>query len=240
MHPGPGLFLTLTYDDEHVPRTLDCVLTLHKSEFQAWLKSALRTVGRFRYYAVGEYGDDTLRPHYHMAIFPNSHSQAKQFTNLWTAGFTSCYELNSTRAEYLADYTTKKLTSDTDERLVVGQEPEFRTSSRVPGLGAAFIPVVVSAYRTKSGKAIITERGDIERTVRIGGKIYPLPRYIANKARKTLGVPLTHEERLCHEGYYFYHHQIDFAERDEAFLKIEEKQCAEKKQKRWRSQTINV
>ena len=63
-------FLTLTYDPENEPpgRTLD------PDDVQLWMKrfrERLRSeYGIFvRQYLIGEYGDETQRPHYHSAPF---------------------------------------------------------------------------------------------------------------------------------------------------------------------------
>ena len=213
MHPVRSWFVTLTYDDDNVPVTADHVPNLRRPEFEAWLKSTRRKAGPFRYYAVGEYGDRTLRPHYHMALFPASDRQASRILDCWQLGFTSSTEINAARARYLAQYTTKKLTSADDERLSEGQEPEFRTSSTHPGLGYAIVGPIVARYRTASGRKIIEERGDVERCIRIDAKVHPLGDYLLGKIRAELGIPLLHRERLNHEGYEEWH-EIQEAEQD--------------------------
>lgn len=237
----PAYFLTLTYNDENVPRTdQEYVPTLRRQQFQTWLKNTNQNHGPFRYYAVGEYGDDTLRPHYHMALFPGDGCSVDVVTNEWRKGFVSAYPMSATRAQYLANYTTKKLTSNTDSRLKDGQEPEFRSSSRHPGLGAAFVPVVVSQYGSGAGKAIVDERGDIERVVRFGPKIYPIPKFILDKCRKELGIPLTHKERMCHPGYYEWHQQQEAEQCEKTFIEHEVLRNAEKKRWKYRSTTTRV
>ncbi len=237
--PARCWFITLTYSDDHVPVTTDYVQTLQKRQFSTWLGNAYRDVGPFRFYAVGEYGDDTMRPHYHLALFPGTDCGPDPLTSRWKRGFHSAYELTPERARYLANYTTKKLTSDKDSRLAPGQEPEFRTSSRRPGLGHAFIGPIVSRYCQPSGKAILETRGDVERTIRIGGKVYPIAPYLLSKIREQLGIPRTHEERLTHPGYQQWN-QSEEAEHCETTLKAEEfKRRAENKRKRL-SQTINI
>lgn len=56
-------FVTLTYDDTHLPKTLV------KSHVQDFLKK-LRNRGEvFRYIGAGEYGETSHRPHYHLILF---------------------------------------------------------------------------------------------------------------------------------------------------------------------------
>ncbi|UPW41126.1 replication initiator protein [Sigmofec virus UA08Rod_5448] len=73
-------FVTLTYDDYHVPISYYAdpetgeafpSLTLRKRDLQLFFKRLRFTFGgdKIRYYACGEYGTDTLRPHYHAIIF---------------------------------------------------------------------------------------------------------------------------------------------------------------------------
>jgi hypothetical protein len=197
-----GAFLTLTYAPGKVPKTDQEYLTLAKKKFTKWVNNTYQNNGAFRYYAVGEYGEDTFRPHYHMAVFSGTNCKVSGITDAWKQGHTSAYPLNAERAGYLAQYTTKKLTKDTDSRLKDGQEPEFRVSSKRPALGSAFIPVLVRAYSSGPGQKVLRDRGDIGRTWRYGKRVLPIPRYIADHVRSRLGIPTTHEERLQHDGYY--------------------------------------
>jgi hypothetical protein len=73
-------FVTLTYDDDHVPvsyysdpDTGEAMksLTLRKRDFQLFMKRLRKAFPdcHIRYYACGEYGSQTLRPHYHAIIY---------------------------------------------------------------------------------------------------------------------------------------------------------------------------
>nr|QJB20135.1 MAG: replication initiator protein [Microvirus sp.] len=69
-------FITLTYDTAHVPLSKNGFMTLHKPDFQKYMKrlrKACREVASewppLRYYACGEYGGKTSRPHYHAIVF---------------------------------------------------------------------------------------------------------------------------------------------------------------------------
>lgn len=72
-------FVTLTYNDQFVPRSYfsdengeaQLSLTLSRRDFQLFIKR-LRFAfpnDNIRYFAAGEYGDNTWRPHYHAIIF---------------------------------------------------------------------------------------------------------------------------------------------------------------------------
>ena len=64
-------FVTLTYSDDQLVRTLGDFPTLCPEHPQAFLKRLRARVApaRFRFYLVGEYGDQTHRPHYHLVLF---------------------------------------------------------------------------------------------------------------------------------------------------------------------------
>lgn len=83
-----AFFVTLTYNDASVPRTKEGYLTLNKKHLQHYIKrlrndnvhylsktykvpkKEVKNVSKpIRYYAIGEYGSKTRRPHYHILIF---------------------------------------------------------------------------------------------------------------------------------------------------------------------------
>jgi len=57
--------LNLTYDDAHLPKHGQ----LHKDHLQKFFKRLRKAGFKFRYVASGEYGDETRRPHFHIALF---------------------------------------------------------------------------------------------------------------------------------------------------------------------------
>lgn len=66
-------FITLTYDNIHVPRTSSGFNTLSKRDVQLFLKRLRKRCSKrglsLRYYLCGEYGSKNFRPHYHAIIF---------------------------------------------------------------------------------------------------------------------------------------------------------------------------
>lgn len=72
-------FVTLTYDDVHVPISYYShnddgdawpSMTLRKRDLQLFFKRLRSNTGQeIRYYAAGEYGSGSARPHYHCIIF---------------------------------------------------------------------------------------------------------------------------------------------------------------------------
>lgn len=71
-------FVTLTYDTDHVPITRNGFMSLQKRDLQLFFKRlrklqsadpASASMPGIKYYAVGEYGGKTNRPHYHIILF---------------------------------------------------------------------------------------------------------------------------------------------------------------------------
>lgn len=73
-----SLFITLTYDTLHVPITEKKRMTLDRSDSKGDLPKFFKRLRKahghnsgisLKYYAVGEYGGTTQRPHYHIILF---------------------------------------------------------------------------------------------------------------------------------------------------------------------------
>lgn len=151
--------LTLTYDDEHLPKDGSLV----KDEVPRFVRSLRKRGVRTRYFQSGEYGDEGNRPHYHACLFgfdfpdkregPPSRSGAAQFFSplldqVWGKGRASIGELNFDSAAYVARYVCKKVTgsraAEHYERVnpLTGElcqvQAEFATMSRRPGIGASW------------------------------------------------------------------------------------------------------
>jgi hypothetical protein len=223
-HHTQSWFATLTYAKE--PLTVgdlgDPVGTLDKQYFRRWIHNTARDLGQFRYYAVGEYGEKFGRPHYHLALFPEDMEQAISICKNWKKGFTRLDPINHARARYLANYTTKKLTKPHDYRLQRGQEPEFRISSSKPPIGSGYIHLLAEHYRTRRGRQLLEERGDIERTIRFGGKRYPIAPYILNAVRQELGIPTLHSARAAVHPTYAENFYVEMPDPDENKAKNQE------------------
>lgn len=113
-------FITLTYDDDHLPPGGK----LAPDHLRSYIKALRKLLGDepLRYFACGEYGSNTLRPHYHMITFGQdwrSHKD-KQLTeagafssgiigDLWEHGSNMVAQLDPGGCFYVAGYETKKL-----------------------------------------------------------------------------------------------------------------------------------
>jgi hypothetical protein len=158
MH-SDNVFLTLTYADEHMPANGSISLR----EMQLFMKRVRNRFGQgVRFFACGEYGETTLRPHYHLLIFgmdfPDKVRQRVRnghpvytsdiLAELWPFGSHEIGSVTPQSAGYCSQYVRKKLSGPlaATEYLrphpVTGEvhrvEPEFGTQSRKPGLGDAW------------------------------------------------------------------------------------------------------
>lgn len=198
-HPGNSLFLTLTYSPENYP--LDG--NLDKTHVQKWLKRLRKRLfgnksGHLRYFACGEYGEKTGRAHYHAIIFglPLTTDTEKCVNETWNLGFVSVSELNHTRAEYAAKYTTKKL--ELPSNSADGRVKEFALMSRRPGLGYASSQDVIRTLQSRnialSSSHISESTANSMMTIptfggsfRLNGRLLPMDRYLKGQLRKTEG-----------------------------------------------------
>lgn len=178
MHPAAS-FVTLTY--EEVPDGGSLV----PQHLQLWLKRFRYFTGSFRYYAVGEYGDRTERPHYHVALFGHGRECTEVVHSSWGLGHVHVGDLTLESAAYVAGYVTKKLTSPDDPRLQ-GRQPEFARMSLRPGIGAYSMEEIARCLQSKAGWDEIERLGDVPTVLRHGRKLLPLGRYLRRRLRKEL------------------------------------------------------
>ncbi len=139
-----GTFLTLTYDDEHLPYVLlddgQVVPTILKSEIQNFMKRLRkRTKGTtIKYFACGEYGDQFGRPHYHLILF-NYHPDNFSFdlSDVWNKGQFSVGSVTYDSCRYVAGYVQKKWYGDPSGFLHYPAENLFSLKSQ--GLGKNYV-----------------------------------------------------------------------------------------------------
>lgn len=105
---------------------------------------------KIRFYGVGEYGDKTERPHYHVLLFgyPPCLNGGTQYSAVRTSCCSSCDLIRSVwgfghvglgsvthnSVRYVCSYMTKNMRHRHDARLK-GREPEFSYKSMRPGIG---------------------------------------------------------------------------------------------------------
>lgn len=184
-HSSASSFLTLTYAPEHLPSGGTLVL----KDLQLWLKRFRKVHGPVRYYAVGEYGDITQRPHYHVALFgcPPNDANRDYVSRTWRLGLSHWGEITMQSAQYIAGYTVKRMTKHDDPRLG-GRYPEFSTMSLRPGIGASAIETVATALSAEADRRNYDWLDDLPNVLRHGRRSLPLGRYLLGRLRKRLDI----------------------------------------------------
>lgn len=194
-------FITLTYDDEHLPTVIGPPLpgdthlpTLDPSHLRNFLKRFRKAIEphKVRFYAVGEYGDDTERPHFHIALFnypscswgqtrpkPYCCAVCDLVRTTWGMGNVYLGTLEDSSMNYVAGYVLKKLTNKHDVRLN-GRHPEFSRMSLRPGIGADAMHDVASTVLEFD---LVQSQGDVPSALRHGSRILPLGRYLRRTLR---------------------------------------------------------
>lgn len=158
LYSDSALFITLTYNDASIPRNRG-IATLNKKDLQDYIKrlrnSHVAYVSRelgirksevknhskqIRYYAVGEYGSKTNRPHYHILLFNYDIANLKPIESQWKntqtgspLGFVDIGKVSSASINYTTKYMFKQW-GKKDLR----QRP-FTNMSRRPMIGTQFL-----------------------------------------------------------------------------------------------------
>lgn len=192
-----SVFVTLTYNDQHLPSD-GCLVPDH---LQLWLKRIRRELAphRVRFFACGEYGGETWRPHYHLALFgmPGCANGSTNYnirgeveccqscscvSETWGLGRVQLAPLTGQSASYIAGYVTKKLGESSRPS---GLVPEFQRMSLRPGLGADAMDAVSSALIQFS---LEKTEIDVPSHLRHGKFLMPLGRYLKQKLRLKVGL----------------------------------------------------
>lgn len=132
-------FITLTYDDEHLPSSMAQV----KSDVKKFIKAVRNSGFKVRYFGCGERGEISHRLHSHLILFgfmPDdisydgcSNSGEALYTSafvdsLWKKGRSVVQFFDGSVGSYVAGYTSKKL----------GDSQGFQIQSTRPGIGYQF------------------------------------------------------------------------------------------------------
>lgn len=155
-----SLFITLTYDDENLPKDK----SLNKKHVQDFIKRIKKRMqstkdNPIRQIYCGEYGSQTLRPHYHVILFNMDFVDKKRhyistgghqvftsatLTSLWKKGNAEFGFATPASIAYLFKYILKKKTRKEKSKPLTLELPEgcydvsheFIEASRNPGIGA--------------------------------------------------------------------------------------------------------
>lgn len=177
-----SVFLTLTYDDAHLPNPP----VLVKKDYQDFLKRLRMRLGfPIRVFGCGEYGSLYGRPHFHFILYGVSLNNlmpvqafkpkgnlvytCRVISDLWSYGFHSVGSVSLQTLKYVARYTLKKQSPAGFELDDSYQKP-FLILPRRPGLGFPF----VKRFHNELTRGYVV----------VDGKRVPMPLAIRNKLRK--------------------------------------------------------
>ena len=126
-------FVTLTYSDDQLPADGG----LWKRDLQLFIKRMRKDFGekRIKYFAAGEYGETTMRPHYHLIMFGVSpYKDREVIESEWDLGFVYTGNVSYHSCRYVAQYCQKKLGGEMGRRLYGDRQPPFQLQSKGLGL----------------------------------------------------------------------------------------------------------
>ncbi|QCQ85122.1 replication initiator protein [Blackfly microvirus SF02] len=168
-------FVTLTYNDQWLPPTLD------KSDLARFLKRLRYFLGAdrtIRFFASGEYGEKQKRPHYHLIIFGAHHQDdQRHIAAAWKKGHIDLQPVSPATIAYVAGYTSKKTRDAKDKKRTFVDsdgcewkwQPPFIQMSLKPGIGAN------AKQHTDSWRAFAVHNGHP----------MPVPKYLHEAWKKT-------------------------------------------------------
>lgn len=150
-------FVTLTYDQKHYPSDG----SLNKRHLQLYLKRLRKkdeTI-RIRYYAVGEYGSQSGRAHYHILLF---NSEEHLIRSAWTdskgksIGIVHVGKVTPASVAYVTKYVIQK------SSYPQGLQKPFATMSRAYGIGGRYLTDEMVAWHKAGDKNYIMRPDNIK------------------------------------------------------------------------------
>ena len=167
-------FITLTYDEQHVPYYIDeedgvFEMRASKADVQKFIKRLRKQGYKFKYFIVSELGPKEGRPHYHGIFFSNEKIKESDIQEKWNKGFTSSYPASPGAMRYVTKYILKG--NDRNNN--------FMLCSKRPAIGASYIKyqTAIDTYR-KTDDGVYAFSMPV-----VGGKLCPMPRYYKKKMK---------------------------------------------------------
>lgn len=146
-------FLTLTYNDENLIYTDSGETTLDKRDFQLFIKRLRhfeKNNKKIKYYAVGEYGTKSGRPHYHAILF--NVRDPSNIEKSWDKGFTYAPILDRDNGvTYVLKYISKTRTK------ISHKNPEFSLMSK--RLGENYLTPQMVQWHQQVQNSFIMDNG---------------------------------------------------------------------------------
>lgn len=134
------------------------------------LRKAVTTNKKLVYYAVGEYGSETQRPHFHSILFNllKKEKDSQFLEGVWKNGHVHVGDVTGASMAYVTGYLQKHISREENE----SDDREKEKSFMSKGIGHNYITPARSKYYKRKLKPFLT----IE-----GGQKLSLPRYYKDK-----------------------------------------------------------
>ena len=191
-------FVTLTYEDTYLPKDK----SVSRPEFRQFMKNMHKYYKGLRYYAVGEYGEKTWRPHYHLLLFGVSKHERRIIEKCWSTngknrgrrgslkGIVHIGDVNEKSIRYVAGYTANKLLGRQKRIAARGLKKEFTSVCQRPALGKKGLMKYIEKAK---------EKENVDRTataVYYHGKWYSMGRTLQLAWDKEFGVTEVEREDI--------------------------------------------
>lgn len=150
-------FVTLTYQDEKLVYNDQKPILVKDHLSQFFRKMRRKKTDKIKFFACGEYGGQTNRPHYHAIIF-GAHQE--EILNHWEHGHVHFGDVTEASIRYVTNYVNKH------KRIFTDVTPEFKLMSK--GLGKSYITDEIKRYHEQGMKDYVTLRDGVK---------LPMPRY---------------------------------------------------------------
>lgn len=210
-----SFFITLTFDPKHCPRSLD------KAHLQNYLKRLRKQDGTnsIRYYAVGEYGGQSGRPHYHVLLFNAQEGDAR---SCWrdsrgrSLGMVHVGTVTMASIQYCTKYIVQPDVMPEGSEL---QKP-FSLMSRKYGIGAMYLTDEMIAWHREDDRnyaMLYDQKTRLPRFYR--EKIWPLVKSVSRYSKhwivdrdrvskKAMELTLSNQEK--ERDYYRKNHGLNW------------------------------
>lgn len=169
IHSTSCMFVTLTYSDDFVPkRYVNGELTnvLLKRDVQLWMKRLRKAISpnKIRFFACGEYGPTTYRPHYHVILFNIDISYYDTVIATWNKGFTSIStSITPQRIAYVAKYVN--CVTDLPAKYLDPLYRPFCLCSRRPAIGSQYLTQAKIDYHRSTLNTVTVTRDGVKHSL---------------------------------------------------------------------------
>lgn len=150
-------FITLTYATPHLT-WLGGKPQLVKADLQKWFKRVRKAGYRIRYFAVGEYGEQTMRPHFHVLLF--GYVPEDVIRSTWSLGQVHIGQISYASCGYCTKYVISGKWKGTPiiepkyGKMINGRTVPFAVMSRgrgkLKGIGSSYLtPEMIKWHKAK-------------------------------------------------------------------------------------------